>query len=108
MTPCNDQDWKDLSKKKSQCRVKMAVNIYRFIERPMATNSFTKFTSTIKVGGMMGFFSSVCKTILQIENKIYCPGDTITVKVNCDNSQCSSNIRSFKIKIFRKYKAHKR
>lgn len=50
----------------------------------------------------MGLGGSVSKTTVIFDKNQYYNGDTCNVKIICDNSQCSTGIKSFKIKLKRK------
>lgn len=57
---------------------------------------------TSKVGGLMGFGSSLAQTTVNFSQFSYYPGDKCTVKIICDNSKCSTAVKSFKLKLKRK------
>lgn len=50
----------------------------------------------------MGLGGSVSTTDIIFEKNTYYPGEQVRVKVICDNSQCTTGIKSFKIKLKRK------
>ena len=55
-----------------------------------------------KVGGVFGFSSSVCQTTVLFEKNQYYLGETIRVKITCDNSPCNKPVTGFKVKLKRK------
>ena len=55
-----------------------------------------------KVGGLMGFGSSVCTTTISFDRIHYYPGEKCTVKIVCDNTKCDKAVKSFKLKLKRK------
>lgn len=50
----------------------------------------------------MGFGSSVCTTTVTFDRFHYYPGEKCTIRINCDNSKCSTAVKSFKLKLKRK------
>jgi sporulation-control protein spo0M len=52
----------------------------------------------------MGFGSTECKTTVYLKQNEYFSGETIQVRVECDNSKCDKAIKSFKLKLNRKYR----
>ena len=59
-------------------------------------------TITSKIGGMMGLGGDIVNTDVTFERNQYYGGDKVTVKVVCDNSKCSTAVKSFKLKFKRK------
>ena len=37
------------------------------------------------VGGVMGFGTSNCTTYIEIDKNIFSPGETVKIKIECDN-----------------------
>lgn len=62
-----------------------------------------EYTLRSEVGGMLGFGSSQSQTKVTFARNVYEPGDTIKLRIDCDNSQCSAKVKSFKIKLQRKW-----
>ena len=52
---------------------------------------------------MLGFGKSVSQTKVTFARNVYEPGSTIKIKIECDNSQCSCEVKAFKIKLQRKW-----
>ena len=55
-----------------------------------------------KVGGIFGLGGGLCITRIKFERNIYLPGELIAINVDCDNTKCSSAVRSIKLKLKRK------
>lgn len=53
-------------------------------------------------GGFMGIGSTKVVTTVVLEKNIFCLGESIRVKLKCDNTSSKSDVKSFKIKLKRK------
>lgn len=51
----------------------------------------------------MGIGSTESTTKVSFAKNVYEPGDTVKIHIECDNSKCSSKVKSFKIKLQRKW-----
>ena len=58
-------------------------------------------TMASTVGGIFG--KSECETTVYFEKTQYCPGEKVKFTLECDNSQCKSGVKNFKIKLQRKW-----
>ena len=77
------------------------IHLYRApMKIPICENLKSKVET--KVGGLMGFGGSTCITEVIFDRNQYYVGDKCSVKIVCDNSKCSTAIKSFKIKLKRK------
>ena len=52
---------------------------------------------------MMGFKKSECITRVTFAANCYEPGQKIRLKIECDNTKCSHAVKSFKVKLQRKW-----
>ena len=72
------------------------------------TQDFPEFNDrrelNVSVGGIKGFMSTQCKTNVYLKQNQYLSGDTIQVRIECDNSKCDKDVKSFKFKLIRKYR----
>ena len=57
----------------------------------------------LKIGGTFGIMSTFCQTMIKFEKNTYTPGEKITVRFICDNSMCDKSVKSFKLKLKRKF-----
>ena len=55
-----------------------------------------------KIGGVAGVASTSMSAMVNIEKTIFKPGETITVRIDIDNSNCKKDVKSFKTKLIRK------
>lgn len=51
----------------------------------------------------MGFGASETRTVVVFESNVVNAGSNFQLTVKCDNSKCSSRVKSFKIKLQRKW-----
>ena len=58
-------------------------------------------TISTTVGGIFG--KSESETTVYFEKAQYSPGEQIKFTLECDNSQCKSGVKNFKIKLLRKW-----
>lgn len=54
-----------------------------------------------KIGGFLGLGKTLSQSKITLEKDVYTVGDTIKVKIDCDNSQCNKDIAGFKLKLIR-------
>lgn len=59
------------------------------------------FSTDRKVGGVFGFEQTRSATNFIVQTQFVQPGGELPVKIECDNSQCKSAVKSFKFKLFR-------
>lgn len=98
--PLNAKHFIDPKKTISCFRTSKEIFLYR---PPQPLNTYElKASIETKIGGLMGLGGSVCKTTVIFDKNQYYNGDTCNVKIICDNSQCSTGVKSFKIKLKRK------
>lgn len=55
-----------------------------------------------KMGGLFGFKPSVCTTSVEINKNCFHPGEVIKINIDCDNTQSSNAVKSYKFKLHRK------
>jgi len=60
-------------------------------------------TMTTTISGVMGFGKSECETTAYFEKVQYSAGEKVKFTLECDNSQCKVGVKSFKIKLQRKW-----
>ena len=53
------------------------------------------------VGGVFGFGSTTVTTQCVLVQNEYYPGDSVIIKIICDNRACKSAVRNFKFKLYR-------
>jgi len=58
---------------------------------------------TCEVGGFMGMMADRSETTIYVDQNEYYLGEKAKVRVVCDNLKCSKSVKSFKLKISRKY-----
>lgn len=54
-----------------------------------------------KVGGFLGMGKTWSRSQITLDKDIYQVGETIRVKIHCDNSECSKDVEGFKLKLLR-------
>ncbi len=54
------------------------------------------------MGGLLGFKPSTSSTIVEINKNIFYPGEHIKIRIDCDNTNSSNAVKSFKFKLHRK------
>ena len=100
VVPKHAHDYADAAKTISIFRGSQDIHVLRrHVEVPQKELS-TEVIS--KVGGVMGLGSSLAKTVVIFNQSIYYPGEICKVRIICDNSKCSSAVKSFKLKFKRK------
>lgn len=55
-----------------------------------------------KIGGLFGFSAQLCNTTVHFEKSQYYLGETIRLRVVCDNSACEKTVSALKVKVKRK------
>lgn len=100
--PTDASKWLDKQKSISPYRAVRKISIHRQVPDPLP--NVTGLTSTIesKIGGLMGLGGDPCLTSVTFERNQYYGGDKVTVRIDCDNSKCSTAVKSFKLKFKRK------
>jgi hypothetical protein len=102
IVPLDDSDWADKKKEISKLRAEK----YLVILNPMTSvpkpPSFSH-TMVKKVGGVMGMGASEYTCEIVFDRNFYTVGDTVRVLFKCDNSLCKIAVKSFKLKLKRKF-----
>jgi hypothetical protein len=101
VTPVNESDFIDVKKEVSVFRQAKEIQIFR-PKMVIPISDTLKNSMVMKVGGLMGLGGSVSTCDVIFEKNTYYPGEQVNVKVICDNSQCTTGVKSFKIKFKRK------
>jgi hypothetical protein len=101
MLPTSGKDFVDKNKTISVFRGSQDIYLY---QKPMIISPNTGLTAVIdaRVGGLLGLGGSRSVTHVLFNQQQYYPGEKCVVKLICDNSNCSSAVKSFKIKLKRK------
>ena len=80
--------------------------IYIFRPLPPVNKDAFRFTvnSTVAstMGGLFGFKPSICITNVEINQNCFHPGEVIRINIDCDNTNSSNAVKSFKFKLHRK------
>lgn len=99
--PTSAKDFIDRKKTISIFRGSKDIYLYRVpIQTPKGLN--LSCITDNKIGGLAGFGGSRTITNVIFDQQQYYPGDKVTVRLICDNSQCNTAVKSFKIKLKRK------
>ncbi len=64
-----------------------------------------QLTIANKVGGLLGLGGTMSTTLITFDKNWYFAGEECTVNLVCDNSHCSTGVKSFKLKFKRKVMA---
>lgn len=48
-------------------------------------------------------FSTTSTTKVNFSKNMFYPGETLKINIDCDNTKCARNVKSFKIKLQRKW-----
>ena len=67
-------------------------------------NQITENIAT-KIGGFLGLGKKLSTSTITLEKDVYTVGDTIKVRISCDNSACAKAVSGFKLKLIRNIKA---
>ena len=59
-------------------------------------------TISADVGGCCGCYTTNSQTKVTFDKKQYFLGETAKVTINCDNTKCKKDIKSFKFKLLRR------
>lgn len=86
---------------KFRCHHMFFANYDRMIDFP-SHNTMKELD--VQIGGFKGFMSTSCKAKVYLKQNQYLSGDKIEVRMECDNSKCDKDVKSFKFKLYRKYK----
>ena len=62
-----------------------------------------KLDLSSKIGGFMGLKTTKTQTTVIFDRKVYFLGQTVNIKIICDNSNCAKAVKEFKIKLHRGY-----
>ena len=99
--PLNVNDYVDSKKTISIFRCSKEIYLFRpKVQVPIVDTLIGKVVS--KVGGLMGLGGDYATTEIVFDRNQFYAGDTVNVRIICDNSQCSTAIKSFKFKLKRK------
>ena len=60
-------------------------------------------TISADVGGICNYCSTNSISKISLGKKHYTFGETVTVTINCNNSACAKDIKSFKVQLYRKH-----
>ena len=101
MVPTSGKDFVDKKKTISVFRGSQDIYLY---QKPVtiAPNADLNAAIDVRVGGLLGIGGSRSVTQVVFNQQQYYPGDKCVVNLLCDNSNCSSAVKSFKIKLKRK------
>ena len=77
------------------------VPIYIFCPKPPEQSNGRKGTLTLSVGGFLGIRSRECTCKVSVLSTVCNIGNSIDVKVDCDNSKCNKAVTDFNIAIER-------
>jgi hypothetical protein len=66
-----------------------------------------QFTLRNKIGGFFVIGGKECVTEITFDRNEYFMGETARVKIVCDNTKCDKEVKSFKFKLHRRYRAYR-
>lgn len=84
-----------------RCQRMFFVNFEKRVDFPVFNE---RRELNVQVGGIKGFMSTQCKTNIYLKQNQYLSGEKIQVRVECDNSKCDKDVKSFKFKLIRRYR----
>jgi len=77
-----------------------------FIYQPAKEITPQNFKLTMKANVGVKFFGSTESTLeVRFNKNIYYPGDIIDIYVDCDNTKCNKDVRSYKFKLHRQMRS---
>ena len=72
------------------------------LQQTLIKSDPASFTLDNKVGGYFGMNQTKTSAKFTVKSQVFMPGEHIPVTVECDNSECTNAIKSFKFKVWRK------
>ena len=101
LLPVEKKDYFDVNKNISNFRANKEIYLFK---KQLVIPQVQELKAVIqtKVGGVFGLGGSQSITNVVFDKQQYYPGEKVEVKLDCDNSKCSSAVKSFKIKLKRK------
>jgi len=98
-------DWIDQKNNLSKFRVQTPIIIFRPSTLKPVKN--LQFTLRNKIGGFFVIGGKECVTEITFDRNEYFMGETARVKIVCDNTKCDKEVKSFKFKLHRRYRAYR-
>ena len=58
---------------------------------------------SMKIGGLLGIGSKLIEANFSLNKTRYYPGETVKLKIDIDNRKCSKDVKSYKVKLWRRW-----
>ena len=58
---------------------------------------------SMKIGGLLGIGSKLIEANFSLNKTRYYPGETVKLRIDIDNRKCSKDVKSYKVKLWRRW-----